>query len=166
MSTPTGPSEAPSGPPEILSGEDDGVQTDSSGSEEDEGDIEENALRFRPIAIKGLWEDVSEEKRLTLELLMPSGTCQCEGDHTVSVIGNRRVLEINIRWPQAVRNIKYLHTNWLKTEPTFTETHPRLYALVNFCAASVTLRMRLSGLPATSSCLSGLRTPVLWSILE
>lgn len=132
MSTPTRPSVIampPSDGPKPVVSE---MDTHSTESEDEEDKIERDALLFRPVIVKGTWEGENEEHRLSLALLMPSGTCRSSEDHTIAVTGNGRVLEVKIRWPGAMRDILYLHKSWLKDKQKFPPTHPRLYGFRQF----------------------------------
>lgn len=55
-------------------------------SSEDETD---EPTAFKPPFIMGECENESEDKRLSVAVLMPSGTCQRKKDHSVSICGDQ-----------------------------------------------------------------------------
>lgn len=120
----------------------------SSGDESGEEDNDLDNLSFRPSLIYGSWEDMNQESRFTLALLMPSGSCRSAEDHSVRVLPGGRTLEITVRWPRALRDLTYLHKHWLTTERDFTPTHPRMYGFREFLRS----HSATSDAPIYSSC--------------
>lgn len=111
---------------------DDDMISVSSGdmSAEEETDLDD--LSFRPSLIHGDWEDLNQESRFTLALLVPSSSCRESGDHSFRVLPRGRVLEITVRWSRGLRDPTYLHKLRLTTDIQFPPSPPCMYAFREF----------------------------------
>ena len=87
---------------------------------------------FKPLYVIGDWENESEDKRVSIAILMPSGTCMRRKDHSVSVVGDGMYLEISVVWPMALCDLEYLHKHWLQNDQKFLNNNPRLTSFRTF----------------------------------
>ena len=88
---------------------------------------------FKPIYILGSWENEDEEMRVSVAILMPSGTMEKAGDHDLKVIDNGFSLEVSVAWPRAMTDISYLHKTWIDSDGSGSlKTHPRVLSFRPF----------------------------------
>lgn len=119
-------------------------------------DDDDQPTIFKPPFIMGEWENQSEDKRVSIAILMPSGTCKRKKDHSVCVIDGGTTLQISIAWPRALTDLEYLHKHWLESQRTFLANNPRVIAFRSFLR-----RLRTSkDQPILSTCQIKLPFPV------
>ena len=111
----------------------DGVFTDELAIEAlNEANVEstnpaDEPRQFQPIYIVGEWEDDREEQRVTIAILMPSGSFERSKDHDIKVTDDGMALEITYVWPQCMTDLLFLHKAELEgDEKKSFQHHPRL----------------------------------------
>ena len=118
-----------------------GVEMEMDNSNLDDSSIAEDASAplesqdtktFKPLFVLGVWKNESEDKRISIAILMPSGTCVRKKDHSIAVVGDGMFLEVSVIWPKALCDLEYLHKHWLQNDSTFLSNNPRLTSFRTF----------------------------------
>lgn len=73
---------------------------------------EDSAYFFKPPYTMGQWENDKWEKRISVAILMPSGTCNSTSDHDVRVVDDGKALEVSVKWPRSLTDPNFLHSIW------------------------------------------------------
>lgn len=81
---------------------------------------------FKPIYIIGEREDQREEQRVTVAILMPSGSLEEARDHILNVSDDGRSLELTVTWPRSMTDLFFLHKSEVDSDPKKYEQHPRV----------------------------------------
>ncbi len=98
--------------------------------EEKEGVQEINL--FKPIYIIGEWEDEREERRVTVAILMPSGSFETPRDHDLKVTDDGLCLELTVVWPRCMTDLFFLHKSEIDTDSKKYMQHPRVLSFRPF----------------------------------
>ena len=87
---------------------------------------------FKPIYIVGEWEDEREERRVTVAILMPSGSFETPRDHGLNVTDDGLCLELTVVWPRCMTDLFFLHKSEIDTDSKKFEQHPRVLSFRPF----------------------------------
>ena len=104
------------------------VKTESSVHSVDTDDMH----IFKPPYVMGVWENDDEDKRVSVAILIPSGSLTRNKDHFVRVIDDGETLEIGVIWPRALTDVFYLHRSWTHGEEKMAERDPRIISFRSF----------------------------------
>ena len=92
----------------------------------DEKDCQIDLTTFKPIYIIGEWEDEREERRVTVAILMPSGSFETPRDHDFKVSDDGMSLDLTVVWPRSMTDMFFLHKSEIDQDCKTYEHHPRL----------------------------------------
>lgn len=98
--------------------------TDSVAGDDKSLSMETNT--FKPIYIVGELEDQREEQRVTVAILMPSGSFENHRDHDLKVSDDGMSLELCVTWPRSMTDLSFLHKSEIDLDPKTFEYHPRV----------------------------------------
>eukprot|EP00171_Calliarthron_tuberculosum_P003925 IDg3925t1 len=76
---------------------------------------------FKPLFCMGEYETKTEDMRISVAILMPSGICERKADHDVKVTDNGLALEVSVVWPPCMSDMLYLHKKWIDNDPAFVD---------------------------------------------
>lgn len=88
------------------------VHDDNDGAAEEDNVIDSSYV-FKPLFTMGVWEDIgSEDKRISIAILLPSGIGERKKDHDIRVSDDGLFLQISVVWPPALTDVEMLHRKW------------------------------------------------------
>ena len=98
----------------------------SAGASPDENDMQGDLHSFKPLYIIGEWEDEREERRVTVPILMLSGSFETPRDHDLRVSDGGNNLEVTVMWPRCMTDFLYLYKFEIDVDQKAYEHHPRV----------------------------------------
>ena len=82
---------------------------------------------FKPIYLIGEWEDRREEQRVTVAVLMPSGSFENLRDHDLKVSDDGMSLQLTVTWTRSMTDLNFLHKSEIDSDPKIFEHHPGVF---------------------------------------
>lgn len=73
-------------------------------------------LHFSPVYSIGAWEDEKWEKKISVAILLPTGTVRNTSDHKVEIVDGGKAIKISLQWPKAMAEPKVLYRSWLPSD--------------------------------------------------
>ena len=92
----------------------------------DEKDCQIDLTTSKPIYIVGEWEDEREERRITVAILMPSGSFETPWDHDFKVSDDGMSLDLTVVWTRSMTDMFFLHKSEIDQDRKTYEHHPRV----------------------------------------